>query len=181
MKFSISLVLIVFAITFDSFCQIPGYREETAFPSFDLNFLIIKSSKDSNKEFKLLDSDLADFLEMFPNPEKNEDYYYEMDEVMTQLITYNASEFYFLEDKLIDFSLQDSKFSIGNGETFIKVGDHFSQIGKLYPSYKDQLDSLNGKNYGITFIILSNKKIVLDDGLAILFDLITGKITKILL
>jgi hypothetical protein len=167
-------------IAFDTFCQTPGYREDTSIPTFDINFLIIRSSEKPEKEFEFLKTSLADFLEEFPNPDKNEDYYYEMTEVMARLISYNTSELYFLKNKLSDFRFQDSKFSIGNGENFIKVGDHFSEIEKLYPKYKDQLDSLNAKNRGITFIILSNNKIVLDDGLAILFDLTTGKITEIL-
>jgi len=60
-----------------------------------------------------------------------------MQEVMTRLISYDVSELYFLEGKLIDFRFQDSKFSIGNGESFIKVGDHYSEVEKIYPSYKN--------------------------------------------
>jgi hypothetical protein len=123
---------------------------------------------------------MADFLEKFPNPDRNEDYYYEMDEVMARLISYDASELYFLEGKLTDFRFQDSKFSIGNGESFIKVGDHYSEVEKIYPSYKNQFDTLKRENNGRILVILSNNKIILDDGLGIFFDLTTGKITDIL-
>lgn len=177
MKIHLNIIVLFFAITFHSFSQIPGYREDTAFPSFDLNFLIIRSTEDSNKEFRFLKSDMADFLEKFPNPDRNEDYYYEMDEVMTRLISYDSSEFYFLKNKLTDFRFQDSKFSIGNGESFIKVGDHYSEVAKIYPSFRDQFDTLKRENIVMIFIIPSNNKIILDEGLAILFELTTGKIT----
>jgi hypothetical protein len=180
MKVHLNIIVLFFAITFHSFSQIPGYRVDTAFPSFDLNFLIIKSTQNSNEEFRFLKSDLTDFLEKFPNPDKNEDFYYEMQEVMARLISYGASELYFLEGKLTDFRFQDSKFSIGNGESFIKVGDHYSEVEKIYPSYKTQFDTLKRENIGRIFIIPSNNKIILDEGLAILFDLTTGKITDIL-
>jgi len=179
MKVYLNIIVLFFSISFHSIGQIPGYREDTAFPTFDLNFLIIKSTQDSNKEFRFLKSDMADFLEKFPNPDRNEDYYYEMQEVMTRLISYDVPELYFLEGKLIDFRFQDSKFSIGNGESFIKVGDHYSEVEKIYPSYKNQFDTLKRENIGRIFIILSNKKIVLDDGLGVFFDLATGKITSI--
>ncbi len=180
MKVHLSIIVLVIAISFHSFSQIPGYREDTAFPTFDLNFLIIKSTQDSIKEFRFLNSDLADFLEKFPNPDKNEDFYFEMQEVMARLISYDDSELYFLKNKLTGFRFQDSKFSIGNGESFIKVGDHYSEVAKLYPSYRNQFDTLKRENSGRIFIIPSNNKIILDEGLGILFDLTTGKITDIL-
>lgn len=182
MKFSIPLVLIVFAITFDSFCQIPGYREDTSIPTFDLNFLILRSSDKPEKEFEFLNTALADFLEEFPNPDKNEDYYYEIDEVMARLISYNTSELYFLENKLSDFRFQDSKFSIGNGESFIKVGDHYSLVEKLFPTYEIDIESnyISKNKYGVIRITPSNGEIVFDETLVIVFDLETGKITEIL-
>lgn len=180
MKIYLNILGLFFAISFHSFSQIQGYREDTAFPSFDLNFLIIKSTQDSDIEFKFLDTNLADFLEKFPKPDKNEDFYFEMQEVMARLISYDASEFYFLKNKLSDFRFQDSKFSIGNGESFIKVGDHFSEVAKIYPSYRNQFDTLKRENIGRILIIPSNNKIILDEGLGIFFDLTTGKITDIL-
>jgi hypothetical protein len=77
MKFPI-LIIIVFAINFDSFCQIPGYREDTSVPTFDLNFLTLKSSDKPQKEFKFFNTAITDFLEVFPEPDKNEDYYFEI-------------------------------------------------------------------------------------------------------
>ncbi len=180
MKFPI-LIIIVFAITFDSFCQIPGYREDTSVPTFDLNFLTLKSSNKPQKEFKFLNTALPEFLKEFPNPDKNEDYYFEIDEKMARLISYEGNNLYFLEGMLSDFQLKDGKFSIGNGKSFIKVGDHYSLIEKIFPSFLNDIDYLEDENSRRIFITLSNGEIVLDDGLIIFFDLTTGKITEILL
>ncbi len=49
MKLPLILIALLYSITFHSFSQIPGYREDTAFPTFDLNFLIIKSSQEPSK------------------------------------------------------------------------------------------------------------------------------------
>lgn len=181
MKFSIPLVLIVFAITFDSFCQIPGYREDTSVPTFDLNFLILKSSDKPEKEFRFFETALADFLEEFPDPDKNEDYYFEIGEEMARLISYDDNNLYFLDGELSDFKFNDGKFSIGNGVSFIKVGDHYSLLEKLFPSSENNIDYLENENFRRIFITLSNGEIVLDDGLLIFFDIATGVITKILL
>jgi hypothetical protein len=182
MKHPLLVLMFVFIAAFDSFCQIQGYREDTSIPSFDLNFLILRSSDKPEKEFEFLNTALADFLEQFPNPDKNEDYYYEMDEVMARLISFNASELYFLENKLSDFRFQDSKFSIGNGENFIKVGDHYSLVEKLFPTYEIDIESnfISKNKNGVIRITPSNGEIVFDETLVIVFDLETGKITEIL-
>lgn len=180
MKFLTILFPLAFAISFSSLCQNPGYGEDTSPPSFDLNFLVITSSDTSKDEFKFLDTKMSALLKEFPSPDKNEDFYFEMDEVMARLIVYGESEFYFLENKLSDFRFQDARFSIGNGESFIKVGDHYSEVEKLYPSYKVQLESSIVENYGRIFITLSNGQILLDDALVIIFDPETKKINEIL-
>ncbi len=182
MKFSLFPILMVFAITFDSFCQIPGYREDTSVPTFDLNFLTLKSSNKPQKEFKFFNTALPDFLKEFPNPDKNEDYYFEIDEKMARLISYEGNNLYFLEGMLSDFQLKDGKFSIGNGESFIKVGDHYSLIEKIFPGYEIDIESdyLTKEKYGVIRITLSDKEIVFDDVMAIIYDVETGKITEIL-
>lgn len=125
---------------------------------------------------------MADFLKEFPYPDKNEDYYYEMDEVMARLISYNTSELYFLEGKLSDFRFQDSKFSIGNGESFIKVGDHYLLVEKLFPTYEIDIDSnyIAKNKCGVIRITPSNGEIVFDETIVIIFNLENGKITEIL-
>jgi hypothetical protein len=100
---------------------------------------------------------------------------------MARLISYEENNLYFLKGKLSDFWLKDGKFSIGNGESFIKVGDHFSLVEKIFPSYMNSIDYLESENSRRIFITLSNGEILLDDGLSIFFDLATGKITEILL
>lgn len=179
MKFSFVPILMVFAINFDSFCQIPGYREDTSVPTFDLNFLILKSSVNSKKEFKFLNTAMIDFLKEFPDPDKNEDYYFEIGEEMARLISYEENNLYFLKGKLSDFQFKDDKFSIGNGESFIKVGDHYSLVEKIFPSFINSIDYQESENSRWIIITLSNGEIVLDDGLIIFFDLATGKITEI--
>jgi hypothetical protein len=182
MKRLFFLLIISFTTSFESIGQIQGYREDTSIPSFDLNFLILRSSDKPENQFEFLNTALADFLEEFPNPDKNEDYYYEMDEVMARLISYNTSELYFLENKLSDFRFQDSKFSIGNGESFIKVGDQYSLVKKLFPTYKVDIESnyITKKKCGVIRITPSNGEIVFDETIVIIFDLETGKITEIL-
>ena len=181
MKFSLFPILMVFAITFDSFCQIPGYREDTSVPTFDLNFLTLKSSNKTQKEFKFFNTALPDFLKEFPDPDKNEDYYFEIAEEMARLISYQENNLYFLEGMLSDFQFKDGKFSVGNGESFIKVGDHYSLVEKIFPSFLNDIDYMEDENSRRIFITLSNGEIVLDDGLIIFFDLATGKIIEILL
>lgn len=181
MKFSLFPILMVFAINFDSFCQIPGYREDTSVPTFDLNFLTLKSSDKPHKEFKFFNTALPDILKEFPDPDKNEDYYFEIAEEMARLISYQENNLYFLEGMLSDFQFKDGKFSVGNGESFIKVGDHYSLVEKIFPSFLNDIDYLEDENYRRIFITLSNGEIVLDDGLIIFFDLATGKIIEILL
>lgn len=181
MKSPLFLIAMVFANTFDSFCQIPGYREDTSIPTFDLEFLILKSSNNLGKEFKFLDTSISDFLKEFPDPDKNEDFYFEIGEVMARLIAYEESELYFLEGKLSDFRFQDSNFSIGNGESFIKVGDHYSLVEKLFPSYRNEIDLLEEENSRRIYFPLSNGEIELDDALVIIFELETGQITEIVI
>ncbi len=181
MKSSLLLVAMVFAITFDSLCQIQGFREDTPIPRFDLKFLTLKSSNNPGKEFKFLDTDMADFLKESSDPDKNEDFYFEIGGVMARLIAYEESELYFLEGKLSDFRFQDSKFSIGNGESFIKVGDHYSLVEKLFPSYVNEIDYLEEENSRRIFLPLSNGEIVLDNALIFFFDLASGKITEIII
>lgn len=180
MKLPFITFLMVFVIAFDSFCQIPGYREDTSVPTFDLNFLILKSSNKSEKEFKFFETTLTDFLNEFPEPDKNEDYYFEIGEEMARLISYHENSLYFLDGELSDFKFNDGKFSIGNGESFIKVGDHFSLVEKFFPSFKNNIDYRENENSQRIFITLSNGEIVLDDGLVIFFDSTTEKITEIL-
>lgn len=100
---------------------------------------------------------------------------------MARLIAYKTSELYFLEGKLSDFRFQDSKFSIGNGKSFIKVGDHYSLVEKLFPSYMNEIDYLEEENSRRIFLPLSNGEIVLDDALIFFFDLASGKITEIII
>jgi hypothetical protein len=182
MKHPLLVLMLFFVVAFDSFCQIQGYREDTIIPTFDLNFLILKSSDKPEKKFEFLNTALADFLEKFPNPDKNEDYYYEMDEVMARLISYNTSELYFLKNKLSDFRFQDSKFSIGNGENFIKVGDHYLLVEKLFPTYEIDIDSnyITKNKCGVIRITSSNGEIVFDETIVIIFNLENGKITELL-
>jgi hypothetical protein len=181
MKHFILVLVSLFAFTVESFCQIPGYREDTYIPTFDLNFLILKSSNNPDKEFEFLNTAMLDFLEDFPSPDKNEDYYFEFDEVMARLIVYGENDLFFLEGSLHGLQLKDPKFSIGNGEHFIKVGDHYSSVKYLFPSYENEIESDENENAQKIFIPLSNGEMVLDDGLLILFDLASGKITEILL
>lgn len=181
MKFRLILIVVIFAISLDSFCQIPGYREDTSVPTFDLNFLTLKSSDKRQKEFKFFNTALTDFLKEFPDPDKNEDYYFEIDEEMARLISYEENNLFFLKGKLSDFQFKDDKFSIGNGESFIKVGDHYSIVEKIFPNFMNSIDYQESENSRRIFITLSNGAIVLDDGLIIFFDLATGKITEILL
>jgi hypothetical protein len=100
---------------------------------------------------------------------------------MARLIVYKTSEFYFLEGKLSGFRLQDSKFSIGNGKSFVKIGDHYSLVEKIFPSYKNEIDSHGVETSRRIFITLSNGEFVVDDALIILFDSATGKISEILI
>jgi hypothetical protein len=104
-----------------------------------------------------------------------------MDEKMARLIVYERNEFYFLAGKLNGFRLQDSKFSIGNGESFSKVGDHYSLVEKIFPTFQisEGIDYSSGKTYGLILIPISNQDIISDEPIAIVFDLETGKITEI--
>ncbi len=174
MKIRLVLIATLFAFTFESFTQVPGYREDTSIPTFDINFLTIRSSDQSKTEFKFLKTAKSDFLEAFPNPDKDEDFYFEIGEVMARLIAYETSEFYFLEGKLSGLRLQDSKFSIGNGKSFIKVGDHYSLVEKIFPSYKKEFDK------DFILIPISNGDIISDESISIVFDLATGKIIDII-
>lgn len=174
MKIRLILIAILFNFTFESFAQIPGYREDTSIPTFDVNFFTIRSSDQSKTEFKFLKTAKSEFLEAFPNPDKDEDFYFEIDEEMARLIVYKTSEFYFLSGKLYGFRLQDSKFSIGNGKSFIKVGDHYSLLEKIFPSYKIEVDE------DFILIPISNGDIISGDPIAVIFDLATGKIIRII-
>ncbi|RAI95269.1 hypothetical protein [Algoriphagus yeomjeoni] len=173
-NFSIFLVL-VFSFHSTSYGQIQGYNPNTFIPTFDTNYIIIKSSESIDKEFSFLKNTLPSFLEEFPNPDKNEDFYYEMDEKMARPITYGQNEFYFLGEKMDAFHLKDSKFSIGNGKDFIKIGDHHSSVSKLFPPYELEIRT----DYGIIIIPLSYHGIVVDEPISLIVDLKTGNITKI--
>ncbi|WP_425636987.1 hypothetical protein ACPUEN_16440 [Algoriphagus yeomjeoni] len=181
-NFSI-LIVLAFSVHSSTFGQVQGYNEDTSIPTFDINYLIIKSSESSDKEFSFLNTTISSFLEEFPNPDKNEDYYYEIGEKMARLITYRQNEFYFLNEKMDAFYLKDSKFSVGNGKDFIKIGDHHKAVAKLFPSYGLEIETYYGtkEKYGIIRITTSEKGLVNDDedSIIILVELKSGIITEI--
>lgn len=177
----LSVILLV-ALSIDSFGQILGYRQDTKFPTFNINFLVIRASDRPKKSFYFLDIEMSSFLTQFPNTDKNEDFYFEMSEEMAHLISYDECELYFLDGKLSDFRFLDPKFSIGNGEIFLKVGDHYSSVEKIFPIYNMRIeDEYQTKSpYGTIWIPLSNREIIFDEGLVIIFDAKSEKITEIL-
>ncbi|WP_339866730.1 hypothetical protein [uncultured Algoriphagus sp.] len=182
-KYFLIFIALVFSFHSNSYGQIQGYNPNTFIPTFDTNYLIIKSIESIDKEFSFLKNTLSSFLEEFPNPDKNEDFYYEMDEKMARLITYGQNEFYFLGEKMDAFHLKDSKFSIGNGKDFIKIGDHHSSVSKLFPPYELEIrtDYETKEKYGVIRITTSDKGLVHDDedSIILLVDVKSGIITEI--
>lgn len=179
-KYFLIFIVLAFSFHSTSYGQIQGYNPNTFIPTFDTNYLVIRSI---DKEFSFLENTLSSFLEEFPNPDKNEDFYYEMDEKMARLITYRQNEFYFLNEKMDAVHLRDSKFSIGNGKDFIKIGDHHSSISKLFPSYELEIETEyeTKEEYGVIRITTSNKGLVYEDedSIIILVDVKSGTITEI--
>ncbi|WP_192347149.1 hypothetical protein [Algoriphagus sp. Y33] len=183
MKHPLIFIVLIFFFHATSFCQVQGYNEDTSILTFDINNLIIKSSDSVHKEFSVLKTTLSAFLEEFPSPDKNEDYYYEIDEKMARLITYTNNEFYFLDAQLDAFHLKDSRFSIGNGKYFIKLGDHHTAVSKLFPPYelKIEIDYGTKEEYGVIRITTSEEGSVYEDedSIIILVEVKSGIITEI--
>jgi hypothetical protein len=83
----------------------------------------------------------------------------------TKILKYNQSEFYFVKNKFVDFSLEDSLYSF-NG---VKVGDNFKIIKKIFP---------NTKPYKLGSKLLI--KVQIDDTDSyIIFEFTNNKIVKI--
>ncbi|MCE7055122.1 hypothetical protein LZF95_10585 [Algoriphagus sp. AGSA1] len=183
MKHPLIFIVLTFFFHTTSLCQVQAYNEDTSIPTFDINNLIIKSSDSVHKEFSFLKTTLSAFLEEFPSPDKNEDYYYEIDEKMARLITYANNEFYFLDAKLEAFHLKDSMFSIGNGKNFIKLGDHHTAVSRLFPPYelKIEIDYGTKEEYGVIRITTSEEGLVHEDedSIIMLVDVKSGIITEI--
>jgi hypothetical protein len=72
-------------------------------------------NNESNSEVKYF-STVQQMKSSFGNPASESIYFSEMDETNLLLLTYSNSKFYFLEDKLVDFEIVDSKFGLGTSD-----------------------------------------------------------------
>jgi len=105
--------LIIFSISFIllSFVGYYGYTRLNNPVILKITDITIYNNE-LNTEVKYFSS-VQQIKSSFGNPDFESNYLSEMDETNLLLLTYSNSKFYFLEDKLVDFELVDSKFGLG--------------------------------------------------------------------
>ena len=105
----------------------------------------------------------VDFLtEHFGSADSIQDYYFEMDEIMSQIYNYDGILFYVINDKVNSFEITNSNYAFTNHN--IKIGDSINTLEALYPiSYANrEVDSLSLPLSDMDFFVViffSNSKI----------------------
>jgi hypothetical protein len=72
-----------------------------------------------------------------------EDFYFEIDEVMATLYSYNRNKFYFVSNQLHSWEIVDSTTSIGRNDKYFKVGDPVEMVYEIFP----EIEKVSEKNY----------------------------------
>jgi len=96
--------------------------------------------------------------QQFGQPNSIEDYYYEMDEVMSQKYNYNGILFYIIDNKVDSFEVTGNNYTFTNHN--LKIGDNIQILQPIFPlSYSNRSNhslvvEFNG--YDRFFVILFN-------------------------
>ena len=92
---------------------------------------IISSSESTINGINFLGNDVALVVQHFGQPNTIDDYYFEMQDVMTQRYTYSDILFTIMENKVYSFEITGSNYVFTNHN--IKVGNNISIFEFIYP------------------------------------------------
>jgi hypothetical protein len=71
-------------------------------------------------------------------PTSEEDYYYEMQEVMAKLYKYGINKMYFVTEQFDAWEIFNQNISIGRNGKYFKVGDTVDKIYGAFPEYSNK-------------------------------------------
>jgi hypothetical protein len=114
-------------------------------------------------------NDVSLVTQYFGLPDSEEDYYYEMQEVMSRKYIYNGILFYIVNSKVDSFEITGSNYAFTSNN--IKVGDNISTIQSIYPlSYANKKSNglmLPFEDMDLFFVISFNNSTNLIDKIAL--------------
>lgn len=147
------IILIVFIIAINFSCKAQKNK--------------INSNELTINGINFIGNNVSLLIQHLGQPNAIEDFYLEMDEVMSQKYIYNGVSFTTVNNEVSSFEITSSSFSFTSHE--IKVGDNINTLESIYPiSYSNK-----GQNW--LGLLISDK----DYFITIFFDETTQQINKI--
>ena len=153
------------------FLNQPGYAQV-----FDLNNVVLFKTGTVSRGLKWGQSTSTECEKLFGKPTSIEGFYSEIDEDTLRLYKYGKNELYFDKGVLRIFELVDASMSIGDskGNSF-KIGDKLKIKNgvKTFAGFRiidTPGNSRNRNHRGFIFLNVKRKGILMDVGIALLFD-----------
>jgi len=138
------------------------------YTKFNINELSINKTGDYSNGIRYGDQKEI-LINLFGNPNKIEDFYFEIDEVKGQIYTYNKNKFYIKNNKVILFQLFDNTFALTmkNNLQYI-VNNRFSlprnsQISIKHVSNNGEINNIKYNSIIENNLLLNNKNEIIDD------------------
>ena len=91
----------------------------------------INSSESTINGIDFLGNNVALVIQHLGQPNTIEDYFFEMDDVMSQKYNYNGLLFYIVNSKVVSFEITANNYAFTSNN--IKVGDNISTLQSIYP------------------------------------------------
>ena len=111
----------------------------------------------------LLGKSSSTLTKIFGTPKSIQDFYFEMDGVMSKKYIFNGIQFYVINDKIYSFEISSNNYLVSKNN--IRIGNHIRQVNSYYP-----ISYANRKNSGIKleidgldrFVIISYQNDIID-------------------
>jgi len=129
-------IIILFSIVvYGSFQQATAQRTPISSTKINLEELRIKGN--NTNVFKIDDSPVQ-MQSALGSPSSEEDYYYEMQQIMANLYKYGPNKFYFVDEKFEAWEIFNDNISVGRNGNYFKVGDTVDKVYDTFPEFSNK-------------------------------------------
>ncbi len=133
------IIILFFIVAYGSLQQTIGQRTPILNTKINLEELRFKGN--NTNVFKIDDSP-AQMQSALGSPTSEEDYYYEMQQIMAKLYMYGPNKFYFVNQKFEAWEIFNDNVSIGRNGNYFKIGDTVDKVYDAFP----EISSNSGNN-----------------------------------
>ncbi|WP_296623389.1 hypothetical protein [Marivirga sp.] len=94
--------------------------------------------KGNNSNVFKIDDSPAQMQSALGSPSSEEDYYYEMQQIMAKLYKYDPNKFYFVNQKFEAWEIFNDNVIIGRNGNYFKIGDTVDKVYDAFPEFSNK-------------------------------------------